>query len=63
MGPVFLLLATNAFFLVSIFYVVVTKLRSTGKNYLGEDGLTIILLFTCDIGKIRDKTFEFMFTK
>ena len=39
MGPVFLLLATNAFFLVSIFYVVVTKLRSTGKNYLGEDGL------------------------
>ena len=32
MGPVFLLLATNAFFLVSIFYVVVTKLRSTGQR-------------------------------
>ena len=31
--PVFLLLATNTFFLVSIFYVVVTKLRSTGKRY------------------------------
>jgi hypothetical protein len=29
-GPVLLLLGTNTFFLVSIFYVVVTKLRSTG---------------------------------
>lgn len=31
-GPIFLLLATNAFFLVSIFYVVVTKLRSSGQR-------------------------------
>ena len=28
--PVLFLLATNTFFLLSIFYVVVTKLRSTG---------------------------------
>ena len=32
MGPVFLLLTTNAFFLVSIFWVVVTKLRSNGST-------------------------------
>ena len=31
-GPVILLLVANAFFLVSIFYVVVTKLRSTGQR-------------------------------
>ena len=31
-GPVLLVLATNAFFLVSIFYVVVAKLRSTGQR-------------------------------
>ena len=31
-GPVLLLLATNAFILVSIFYVVVTKLRSSGQG-------------------------------
>ena len=31
-GPVLLLLGTNAFFLVSIFYVVVLKLRSTGRG-------------------------------
>ena len=31
-GPVFLVLAANAFFLVSIFYVVVAKLRSTGQR-------------------------------
>jgi 7 transmembrane receptor (Secretin family) len=30
-GPVLLLLGTNTFFLISIFYVVVTKLRSTGQ--------------------------------
>ncbi|XP_023322237.1 diuretic hormone receptor [Eurytemora carolleeae] len=30
--PVFFLLATNTFFLVSIFYVVVTKLRSAGRG-------------------------------
>ena len=33
-GPVLLLLATNTFFLLSIFYVVVTKLRSTGAMQL-----------------------------
>jgi corticotropin releasing hormone receptor 1 len=31
-GPVLLLLATNTFFLISIFAVVVTKLRSTGER-------------------------------
>ena len=31
-GPVLLLLATNAFILISIFYVVVTKLRSSGQG-------------------------------
>ena len=31
-GPVLLLLATNTFFLVSIFTVVVTKLRATGER-------------------------------
>ena len=31
-GPVLLLLTMNTFFLVSIFYVVVTKLRSTGQG-------------------------------
>lgn len=37
MGPVFLLLTTNAFFLVSIFWVVVTKLRSTGSTSEATD--------------------------
>ena len=31
-GPVLLLLATNAVILISIFYVVVTKLRSSGQG-------------------------------
>ena len=31
-GPVLLLLAANAFFLISIFYVVVAKLRSSGQG-------------------------------
>ena len=31
-GPVLLLLAMNAFFLISIFYVVVAKLRSSGQG-------------------------------
>jgi hypothetical protein len=35
-GPVLLLLGTNSFFLVSIFYVVVTKLRSTGTPAHGD---------------------------
>ena len=35
-GPVLLLLGTNTFFLVSIFYVVVTKLRSTGADFDGQ---------------------------
>lgn len=45
MGPVFLLLTTNAFFLVSIFWVVVTKLRSNGSTSETTDHQVDVISF------------------